>query len=97
MADNWLKTNLDPMIENSALQNDGLLLFAFDGSANDDADAGGRIAVALISPRFSIVAFQSTTLFQHETVLRLMLEGLGVTTLAGSGVAAPRTWDFFTF
>jgi hypothetical protein len=97
MADNWLKTNLDPLIKNSALQNDGLLLFAFDGSANDDADARGRIAVALIGPRFSMVAFQSTTLFQHETGLRLMLEGLGVTTLPGSAVTAPKTWDFFTF
>ena len=97
MADNWLKTNLDPLIENSALQNDGLLLIAFDESANDDADAGGRIAVFLISPRFSMVAFQSTTLFQHETVLRLMLEGLCVTTLPCAAVTAPRTWDFFTF
>jgi phosphate/sulfate permease len=97
MADNWLKTNLDPLIKNSALQNDGLLIIAFDESANDIADAGGRIAAALISPRFSMVAFQSTTLFRHETVLGLMLEGLGVITLPGSAVTPPNTWDFFTF
>jgi len=96
MANNSLKTNLDPLIENSALQNDGLLIIAFDESPNGDTDDWGRIAVVQISARFSMVAFQSTTLFQHETVLRLMLEGLGVTALPGSGVAAPRTWDFFT-
>jgi hypothetical protein len=77
MADNWLKTNLDPLMKNSALQNDGLLVIAFDESANDVRDAGDRIAIVLTSPRFSVVTFQSTTLFQHETVLRLMLKGLG--------------------
>ena len=97
MADNWLKTNLDPLIKNSALQNEGLLIIALDESPNDDTDDWGRIAVVQISARFSMVAFQSTTLFQHETVLRLMLGGLGVTTLPGSAVTAPRTWDFFTF
>ncbi len=96
-ADNWLKTNLDPLIKNSAFQNDGLLIIAFDESADDDTDGGGRIAVVLISPRFSKVAFQSTILYQHETVLRLMLEGLGATTLPGSAATAPTAWDFFAF
>ncbi len=96
-ADNWLKTNLDRLIKNSAFQNDGLLIIAFDESANDDTDGGGRIAAVLISPRFSKVGFQSTTLYQHDTVLRLTLEGLGVTTVPGSAATAPTTWDFFTF
>src|SRR5258706_8359740 len=97
VADNWLKTNLDPLIKNPLFQNDGLLIIAFDESATDDTDGGGRIAVVLVSPRFSKVAYQSTTLYHHETVLRLMLEGLGVTTLPGSATTAPTTWDFFTF
>lgn len=42
-ADNWLKTNLDPLIKNSAFQNDGLLIIAFDESANDDTDGGGGL------------------------------------------------------
>jgi len=96
VADKWLKTNIDPLIKNPTFQNDGLLIIAYDESANDDTDGGGRIAVVLISPRFSKVAHQSTTLYQHETVLRLMLEGLGLTTLPGSATTAPTTWDFFT-
>ncbi len=97
VADNWLKTNIDPLIKNPLFQNDGLLIIAFDESANDNIDGGGRIAVFLISPRFSKVAFQSTTLYQHETALRLMLEGLGVSVLPGTATTAPTTWDFFTF
>jgi len=97
VADNWLKTNIDPLIKNPLFQNDGLLIIAFDESANDNIDGGGRIAVVLISPRFSKVAFQSTTLYQHETALRLMLEGLGVSALPGSATAAPKMWDFFAF
>jgi len=97
VADNWLKTNIDPLIKNATFQNDGVLIIAFDESANDNIDGGGRIAVFLISPRFSKVAFQSTTLYQHETALRLMLEGLGVSVLPGTATTAPTTWDFFTF
>jgi hypothetical protein len=51
MADDWLKTNLDPLIKNSAFQNNGLLIIAFNESANDDAVARGRIAVVLFSLR----------------------------------------------
>src|SRR6266436_2728932 len=97
VADNWLKTNIDPLIKNPLFQNDGLLIIAFDESANDNIDGGGRIAVVLITPRFSKVAFQSTTLYQHDTALRLMLEGLGVSALPGSATAAPKMWDFFAF
>lgn len=96
VADIWLKTNLDPLIENSAFRNDGPLILAFDESPNDDTDDWGRIAVALISPRSSRVALQSTTLYQLETVLRLMLEGSGVHTLPASAATAPMTWYFFT-
>jgi hypothetical protein len=41
--------------------------------------------------------YQSTTFYQHESVLRLMLEGLGVTTLPGAAATAPKMWEFFTF
>jgi phospholipase C len=37
-ADNWLKTNINPLIKNPTFQNDGLLIIAFDESANDDTD-----------------------------------------------------------
>ncbi len=33
---------------------------------------------------------------KHQSVLRLMLEGLGVTTLPGEAATAPAMWEFFS-
>jgi hypothetical protein len=42
------------------------------------------------------VGYQSTTLYQHESTLRLMLEGLGITAgLPGAAATAPTMWEFF--
>jgi acid phosphatase len=94
-ADSWLKTNIDPLVKNATFQKDGLLIIVFDESANDNTDGGGRVAVVLISPAFSHVAYQSTSFYQHESVLRLMLEGLGIKTLPGAAATAPAMWEFF--
>jgi acid phosphatase len=94
-ADSWLRTNIDPLIKNPTFQKDGLLVIVFDESANDNTNGGGRVAAVLISPPFSHAAYQSSTFYQHESVLRLMLEGLGVKALPGSAAAAPPMWEFF--
>jgi Phosphoesterase family/Putative Ig domain/Abnormal spindle-like microcephaly-assoc'd, ASPM-SPD-2-Hydin/Immunoglobulin domain len=94
-ADNWLKTNIDSLIKNSVFQKDGLLIIVFDESSNDNTNGGGRVVCTLISPAFSKLGYQSTTLYQHESVLRLTLEGLGVTLLPGAATSAPAMWEFF--
>jgi phosphatidylinositol-3-phosphatase len=97
VADSWLKTSLDPLIKNPVFQKDGLLIVVFDESGNDNANGGGRVVAALVSPAFSKAGYSSTTLYQHQSVLRLILEGLGVKTLPGSAASAPAMWEFFTF
>jgi phosphatidylinositol-3-phosphatase len=98
VADAWLKANIAPLLTSTPFEDDGLLIVTFDESANDDAHGGGRVATILISPRFSKPGYQSTTLYQHESTLRLMLEGLGITTsLPGAAATAPTMWEFFTF
>jgi acid phosphatase len=94
--DNWLKANIDPLIKSAQFQKDGLLIISFDESANDTTHGGGRVVTVLISP-FSKLGYQSTTFYQHESVLRLMLKGLGVGTLPGAAATAPDMWEFFTF
>jgi acid phosphatase len=93
-ADNWLRNQIDPLIKNSVFQKDGLLIIVFDESSNDNTNGGGRVVCALISPAFSKLGYQSTTLYQHESVLRLTLEGLGVTTLPGAASRAPDMGEF---
>jgi len=94
-ADNWLKTNIDPLIKNAAFQKDGLLIVVFDESGSDNTNGGGRVVCTLISPAFSKLAHQSTSIYQHQDVLRLALEGLGVTGLPGAAATAPDMWEFF--
>lgn len=98
VADTWLQTNIAPLLTSTAFKDDGLLIIVFDESGSDDTNGGGRIAAVLISPKFSKAGYQSTTLYQHQSTLRLMLEGLGITaTLPGAAATAPTMWEFFSF
>jgi acid phosphatase len=94
-ADPWLQANIDPLIKNPAFQKDGLLIIVCDESESDNTNGGGRIPEVLVSPAFSRVAYQSTTFYQHQSLLRLTLEGLGVKTLHGAASTAPAMWEFF--
>jgi phosphatidylinositol-3-phosphatase len=96
-ADDWLKNNIDPLIKNSVFQKDGMLIVVFDESGNDSTNGGGHVVCALISPAFSKLGYQSITVYQHESVLRLTLEGLGVIVLPSAASNAPAMWEFFTF
>ena len=96
VADSWLQTNIDPLIKSAQFQKDGLLVIAFDESGSDNTNGGGRVVAVIISP-FSKPGFKSTTLYQEESVLRLMLEGLGIKVLPGAAATAPKMWEFFTF
>ena len=96
-ADNWLKANIDPLIKSAQFQKDGLLIISFRRVReryHEWRRAGALRSSSARSPR---AGYQSTTFYQHESVLRLMLEGLGVTTLPGAAATAPKMWEFFTF
>ena len=94
-ADAWLKTNIDPLIKSPVFQKDGLLIIVFDeGNSLDFTQGGGHVAAVIISP-FGKPAYKSIALYQHQSVLRLMLEGLGVTKLPGDAATAPAMWEFF--
>src|SRR3984893_1937924 len=94
-ADTWLKNNIDPLINSSLFQKDGLLIIVFDEGNNlDFTQGGGHVAAVIVSP-FSKLGYKSIALYQHQSVLRLMLEGLGVTKLPGDATTAPAMWEFF--
>jgi acid phosphatase len=95
-ADAWLKTNIAPLLTSSPFKDDGLLIITFDESANDDTHGGGRVAAVFASPAFSKKGYQSTTLYQNQSTLRLMLQSLGVDTFPGAAATAPGMTEFFT-
>jgi phosphatidylinositol-3-phosphatase len=96
-ADNWLNTNIAPLIASPVFQQDGLLVIVFDESTSaDTTNGGGHVAWVVVSPKAK-AGYQSTTLYQHQSTLRLMLEGLGIQTFPGAGATGPTMWEFFKF
>ena len=94
-ADTWLKNNIDPLIKSAMFQRDGLLIIVFEESGGDNTNGGGRVVWVAVSPK-SKPGYQSTTLYQHQSTLRLILKGLGVNVFPGAAASAPDMSEFFT-
>lgn len=107
LADQFLQQYVQPLLARPEFQpgGDGLLIFWADEADLDTDNAcsatvsqgcGGHILVALIGPQVK-KGFQSTTTYHHESVLRTMLESLGVTgSFPGASNNAPHMAEFFT-
>ncbi len=94
-ADAWLQKNIEPLVESSSFQNGGLLIIVFDESDTDNTHGGGRVAWVAVSPEFSKAGYESTRLYQHQSTLRLMMQGLGLTSYPGRAKSAPNMAEFF--
>jgi acid phosphatase len=93
-ADAWLRTNIAPLLASATFQQDGLLIITFDEAGSDNAHGGGRVAWVVISPKAK-PGYQSTTLYQHQSTLRLTLEALGISMFPGAAATAPAMSEFF--
>jgi len=94
-ADNWLKTHIAPLIASSIFQQNGLLVIVFDESSDSDTQhGGGHIAAVVVSPKAKR-GYRSTTLYQHQSVCRLLLQGLGLSSFPGSCGSAGQMAEFF--
>ena len=95
-ADAWLQSNIGPLIGSPAFQNSGLLIITFDEGNQADLDhGGGQVATLIISSKAK-KGFQSTTVYQHESTLRLILAGSAVNNFPGLAATAPDMTEFFT-
>jgi phosphatidylinositol-3-phosphatase len=93
-ADNWLKNNIDPLIKSPALAN-SVFIIVFDESLDVDVvNGGGKIAWVTAGSRVKS-AFKSTTTYQHQSTLRLILDLLGVADHPGNSATAPTMQEFF--
>jgi len=93
-ADTWLRTHIAPLLASATFQQDGLLIITFDEAGSDNTHGGGRIAWVVVSPKAKR-GYRSTTLYQHQSTLRLTLEALGITQFPGTARAAPAMSEFF--
>ena len=94
IADEWLKRNIDPLVRSPAFQRDGLLIIVFDESRADNLHGGGLIPCVIVSPKAK-PGYQSKTLYQHQSLLRLSLEALGVQAFPNGAARAPDMDEFF--
>ncbi|MGI9103614.1 MAG: alkaline phosphatase family protein [Terriglobales bacterium] len=94
-ADGFLHDTIGPLLANSAFQSSGLLIVVFDEALlTDFTNGGGHVALVLAGTGVK-AGFQSTTFYQHQSTLRLMLEVLGVTSYPGAAASAPEMREFF--
>jgi phosphatidylinositol-3-phosphatase len=93
-ADNWLKTNIDPLINSPAFSNGVLIITWDEGNTADVANGGGQVATVIAGMQVK-VAFRSMTFYQHQSVLRLILDLLSVSNHPGASAMAPTMGEFF--
>ena len=76
---------------------DGLLIVDFDEAATSDATHGGGHVPAVFWGPLAKVGYTqtSTTLYQHQSMLRLVLDLLRVADHPGNSAVAPTMQEFF--
>lgn len=95
-ADAFLKANISPLLSNPAFQQDGILIILFDeGFSTDTAHGGGHVAALMLGPNVK-KNYKSTTLYQHQNLLRTVMDALGMKTYPGAAATTADMADFFS-
>jgi phosphatidylinositol-3-phosphatase len=93
-ADAWLKANIDPVITSAKFGN-SVLVITFDESVDTDiTNGGGQVMTVLVGPHVK-TGFRSSTMYQHQSLLRLALQLLNVSDMPGASAIAPSMGEFF--
>jgi len=99
-ADAWLQTKVIAALSNSsafASGGDGILIVDFDEAADSDTTyVGGHVAAVFWGPSVRVDFTQtSTTIYQHPSMLRTVMETLGLSDPPGAAASAPSMSEFF--
>ncbi len=99
-ADDWLQANIvGPLSGDPAFQpgGDGILIVVFDEALDaDTTHGGGHVVAAFWGPNVKVGFTQtSSTVFQHESMLRTVMEALGLPNPPGAAANAPSMAEFF--
>jgi len=99
-ADSWLQANvIAPLAVYPAFQpgGDGVLIVLFDEAADSDkTHGGGHVPAVFWGPAVQTGFKQtSTTIFQHESMLRTIMDLLGLQNPPAGAAGAPSMTEFF--
>ncbi len=92
-ADQWLQTNIDPLIRSAIFQQggDGMLIITFD---EDLSYTANQVVTVIIGPKV-VNGYRSTTVYQHQSALKLTCDALQIPA-PGAGATAPAMGEFFS-
>jgi phosphatidylinositol-3-phosphatase len=98
-ADQWLQTNLDPLLRSPKF-GDGLLIVWWDEGDSDacsstvSSGCGGQVAL-ILAGRPVKTGYRGGRYYRHGGTLRLMYDALGLGAAPGSGARSNSMSDFF--
>ena len=95
IADQWLQSNLTPLLSDAAFKESGLLVIVFDESADDITNGGGHVAAVLVGTHVRSGYVGKTTDYDHRSLLSLTMKALGVPNIPNGADAAPLMTEFF--
>ena len=94
-ADAWLKNNIAPLLGNSGFKQDGILIILFDeASSSDQQHGGGHVAAVVVGPKV-IPGGRSSTLHQHQSLLRTIGEAVGLSSFPGAAQSSNDMAELF--
>lgn len=93
-ADSWLKANIDPLINSPKFGNSVLIVTFDEAQSTDFTNGGGQVATVLVGPHVKS-AFRSGVMYQHQSLLRTVLQLLKVNDMPGASAVANSMSDFF--
>lgn len=94
-ADWWLSTNIAPLLNNPAFQQDGILVIVFDEAADSDQrNGGGNVAAVVVGPKVNR-AGQSYVFHQHQALLRTISEAAGLNSFPGAAAYSNDMGELF--
>jgi acid phosphatase len=91
--DSFLSSNLAPLLTNTSLMANTIVIITFDESATDITHVGGRIPVLVVGGLVKS-GYQSTTMYQFQNLLRFSLESQGLTSFPGAAQSAAGMNEF---
>jgi phosphatidylinositol-3-phosphatase len=92
-GDDWLQANLPAILNSSALHSNAVLVFTMDESRDDSQHGGGHIVTLFIGPKAK-VGFRSSNFYQHESLLRYILDRFAIGTRPGASANAASMDEF---
>lgn len=93
-ADTWLRSNIDPLINSPKFGNSVLIITFDEAQSTDFTNGGGQVATVLVGPHVKS-AFRSGVTYQHQSLLRTVLQLLKVNDMPGASAIANSMSDFF--